>query len=405
MMLAHKIELRPNVDQVDYLDRACGTRRHCFNQLLDHFSKDGVKWSKKDAYQYYIKSIRTEFEWYNEVSARVSRNAIDDLDNAFKHFFRRCKQGVGKVGFPKFKRKGVKDSFAMRESTKFSVDGRLLRIEKLKTKIKMRQKIRFEGKLKQVTISKRAGKYFASFLIETEEYNPKDVDRKSSVGVDFGLTNLAILSDGTKLPANQKLRASLKKLVKRQRVLSRKVKGSNRRAKAKQSVAKLHFRIARQREATLHELSDYLTASFDRIVIEDLHVKGMVKNHCLARAVSDAGLGMLRQMIEYKAKLRGNEVVVVDRFFPSTQLCSACGVKSATKIVLGVKEWCCVECGTIHDRDINAATNLDNYNGEDAFKPTTKRTKEKHETLASSSSFVDVVNRLNHGSTDCGVSL
>ena len=131
MLLAHKIELRPTQQQADYLDRACGSRRHAFNQLLAHFNQDGVKWSKKVANEKY-KELRLEFPWYAEVSQRVTRNTVDDLHNAFSHFFRRVKNGE-KAGYPKFKKRGLHDSFSLREKPKFDVDGRTLRIEKLKT--------------------------------------------------------------------------------------------------------------------------------------------------------------------------------------------------------------------------------------------------------------------------------
>ncbi len=358
MLLAHKTELRPTPEQAIYLDKACGSRRHCYNQLLEHFSQQENNWSKSAAYQYYIKTIRPQFDWYSEVSSRVTRNAIDDLDNGFKHFFRRVKAGK-KAGFPKFKRKDVKDSFALREKAKFDVDGRLLRIEKLKTKIKMRQKLRFDGQAKQVTISKRAGKYFASILIETQDYNPKDVDRQPIVGVDFGIKSLATLSDGVVFGANQKLKANLKKLKKSQQQLSRKQKGSNRRARAKLKVAKLHFRISNQRQAVLHELSDHLTSHFAQIVIEDLNVKGMVKNHKLAHSISDAGFGYLRQQIEYKARLRNCEVIIADRFFPSSKRCSSCGSIKKT-LSLSERTYHC-DCGLNIDRDLNAAINLKSY--------------------------------------------
>lgn len=366
MLLAHKIELRPTPEQATYLDKACGSRRHCYNQLLGHFSQKENKWSKSAAYQYYIKTIRPQFDWYTEVSSRITRNAIDDLDNAFKHFFRRVKAGKI-VGFPKFKRKDVKDSFALREKAKFNVEGRLLRIEKLKTKIKMRQRLRFNGQTKQVTISKRAGKYFASILVETQDYNPKDIDRHAIVGVDFGIKALATLSNGVVFGANQKLKSCLNKLKKNQQSLSRKQKGSNRRAKAKLKVAKLHFRISNQRQAVLHQLSDYLTSHFDRIVIEDLNVKGMVKNHKLARSISDASFGYLSQQIEYKTKLRNCKIIIADRFFPSSKTCSVCGSIKKT-LSLSERSYHC-DCGLKIDRDLNAAINLKQY-GEDTLQPT-----------------------------------
>jgi len=377
MLLAHKIELRPTPEQATYLDKACGSKRHCYNQLLAHFSKPENKWSKTAAYQHYINVIRQEFIWYTEVSSRVTRNAIDDLDNAFSHFFRRIKLKK-KAGFPRFKKKDVNDSFALRESAKFDVIGRQLRLEKLKTKIEMRQPLRFQGVTKQVTISKRAGKYFASILVETEDYNPNDADRQASVGVDFGIKELAVLSTGKVFTANQKLKANLKKLAKLQRNLAKKIKGSARRAKAKLKIAKLHFRIAKQRHALLHELSHYLTKTFDVITIEDLNVKGMVKNRHLSRAISDAGFGTLRQFIEYKAKLRNCTVVIANQFFPSSKTCSCCG-KIKENLTLAERLFTC-ECGFSVDRDLNAALNLNKY-GQDTLQPDLKCASEQSQTV------------------------
>ena len=393
MLLAHKIELYPTAAQADYLDRACGSRRHCFNQLLAHFSQDGVKWSKKDAVEVY-KTLRRQFEWYAEVSQRVTRNAIDDLDSAFKHFFRRVKNGE-KPGFPRFKKRGVNDSFALREAIKFDVSGRWLRIEKLKTRIKLSQEVRFNGEHRQVTISRTSdGKYFASVLIETSDY--QKTAGEGSVGVDLGVKELAVLSDGTKIPANQKLKKGLRKLKKYQRRLSRKTKGSNRRARAKLKVARIHRRIANQRKAVLHELTDHLTKTYHTICIEDLNVKGMVKNHSLARAVSDAGFGMFRQFLEYKAKLRGNIIKIVDRWFPSSKTCSGCGT-AKKELSLNDREFICEHCGLVMDRDHNAAVNILNH-GEDTLKPTTKRTSEERKTACSS--FVDGVNEILTDSLD-----
>lgn len=372
MLLAHKIELRPTVEQIQYLDMACGHRRHCYNQLLAHFSQKGNKWSKAAGYQYFMKVIRPAFPWYNEVSSRVTRNAIDDLDNAFRHFFRRVKTGQ-KPGFPRFKRRGVRDSFALREAEKFDADGRELRIEKLKTKIKMRQRVRFTGKAKQVTISKRAGKYFASILVDTNEYDPHDYNREAVGGVDLGIKELAVISNGTIFPANQCLKSNLNRLARLQRQLARKKKGSNRRAKAKSRVVKLHFQVARQRSAALHAVSDYLTKTFDTIVIEDLNIKGMVKNHNLARAISDCGWGTLRQQIEYKALLRNCNVIIADRFFPSSKMCSGCG-QLKNDLTLSDRVYSC-DCGVNMDRDLNAANNLKEY-GRHALQGDPKRTKE-----------------------------
>lgn len=375
MLSAHKILLYPTTEQADYLDRACGSRRHCFNQLLAYFKQDGVKWSKKSAAEVYAK-LRQQFEWYSEVSQRITRNTIDDLDSAFKNFFRRVKLGQT-PGFPKFKKRGVNDSFALREQQKFDIRGRWLRIERLKTWIKLSQEVRFSGTRKQVTISKTAdGKYYASILVDTSDY--RKTAGKGSVGVDLGVKELAVLSDGTKIPANQKLKKGLNTLKKYQQKLSRKTKGSNRRARAKLKVARIHRRIASQRKAVLHELTDHLTRTYHTICIEDLNVKGMLKNRKLARAISDAGFGMFRQFLEYKAKLRGNIIKIVDRWFPSSKTCSGCDKLKGT-LSLGDREFVCEHCGLVMDRDHNAAINI-LKNGEDTLKPTIKRTSEPSKT-------------------------
>jgi putative transposase len=359
MLLAHKIELLPNENQKEYLNKACGTVRHCYNQLLAHFSKKENPFSLKAAYDFYKNTIRKEFEWYQEISFHVSANAIQNIDNAFKHFFRRVKLKQ-RPGFPKFHSKDVKESFSIRTPQKFGVFGNRLRIEKLKSLIRMRESVRFRGQLKQVTISKRAGKYFASFLIETEDYVQNYPNRQASVGIDFGIKTLATLSNGEVYQNLKLLRKNALKLKKLQRNFARKkVKDSNRRARAKLKIQKLHFRIARQRAAIVHQISNYVTKTFDRIVIEDLNVKGMLKNRKLSRAIAEVGFGMLRQLIEYKAKLRKCTLVIANRFFPSSKTCSKCGTVQS-KLSLAEREYRC-ECGLVIDRDLNAAINLNNY--------------------------------------------
>lgn len=401
MLLAHKIELRPTAEQAEYFARACGSRRHCYNQLLAHFQQPGVKWSKAAGYQHFIGVIRPAFPWYNEVSSRVTRNAIDDLDNAYKHFWRRVneKKPVNpkaktfreRFGYPTFKKRGKGESFALRESTKFDVVGRTVRLERLPGRVAMRQPLRFTGKTKQVTVSRQAGKFYAAVLVDTDDYNPHAPEGEA-VGVDFGVKSLAVLSDGTVFPANQKLKANLRRLKRRQRRLSRKAKGSNRRAKAKTSLAKLHKRIADQRRAVLHEVSDHLTRNYKVVCIEDLNVRGMVKNHSLARAVSDAGFGTLRQMIEYKAALRGVKVAVIGRFEPSTRMCSKCG--QLHDMPLDKRMMGC-DCGNAMDRDHNAATNILNF-GLDTLTPDLKRAQESGKTTVRRGAGVDGAKMATH---------
>ncbi len=236
----------------------------------------------------------------------------------------------------------------------------------------MRQRLHLEGTPKQVTLSRRAGKYFAAILIDTEGHKDYSQNRAPSVGVDFGIKSLAVTSDGQVFPANNKLKRGLKELQRLSRHLSGKQKGSNRRAIAKQRLARLHARIARQRKAILHELSHHLTASYDRIALGDLNVKGMTRTRKLARSIADAGFGMLRQFIEYKAYLRGCAVELVDRFFPSSKMCSGRG--QLHDIRLNDRELIC-DCGLTIGRDFNAAINLNRYR-RDRLKPDVKRTQE-----------------------------
>jgi putative transposase len=309
-----------------------------------------------------------------ELTSRAPRNAIDDLHNAFHHFFRRCKAGE-KPGFPRFHKKGVHDSFAIREKPKFDVCGRRLRIEKAPGRIKMQQALRWSGELCAVTVSARAGKFFAAILVDTQDYDRRGGD--GTVGIDLGIKALATLSTGDVIPANQKLKANLRRLCRRSRNLSRKQRGSNRRARTKLALAKLHRRIADQRTAMLHEVSNLLTRRFDTIVIEDLAVKNMVKNHSLACAIMDAGFGCLRRMIEYKAAFRGGTVIVAPRFYPSSKTCSACGVIKET-LTLVERIFRCDDCGHECDRDLNAALNLLRL---DTLRPDVKRTQEPRQPI------------------------
>lgn len=374
MLIAQRIELYPTPKQAEFFERACGSRRHAFNQLLAHFKQDGVKFSKKACYDQYCK-IREEFPWYAEISRRITFNACADLENAFKHFFRRCKLGQN-PGFPRFKKRGIGDSFSFRESGVWKLEGKKIKLQKFDSWIKMARGLHFKGKLKQITISRiPSGKWYASILVDSDEYWKRS--GVGSVGVDLGVSSLATLSDGTKIEANQHLKKSLKKLKKYQRKLSRKVKGSNRRAKAKLKVARIHNRVSNQRKDSIHRLTDKLTRENSLICIEDLNVAGMVKNRKLARAISDAGFGEFRRQIEYKAQMRGAKVVVVDRFFPSSKTCSGCGnVKE--KLMLSERTYECDQCGLVIDRDHNAALNI-LRNGEQSLGATeaTQKVAEK----------------------------
>jgi putative transposase len=356
MLLAHKVELRPSVEQEQYLLQLCGTTRHLWNQLLHHFSQEGVKFSKKSAREK-MYSLRSEFPWYRAYSANIVRCSVDNLDNAYKRFFKT------KKGYPKFKSKHQKQGFNIYESQKFSVTGRDFRIEKFnrskKTKpIKMREKLRFEGKVKQANVSFQNGKWFCSFLVEVENYN-KPTRQHGSVGIDLGIKDLATLSDGTTFQKSNKLNLSLKRLKKLQKALSKKKKGSNRYAKAKLSISKLHFRVRRQREDLLHNASNSITSTYKTVCLEDLSILSMTKskNKHLNRMVLDVGMYELRRQLEYKSFLRGVDINFVDRYYPSSKIHHSCGYKN-NSLKLGESSWKCEGCGQRVDRDLNASKNI-----------------------------------------------
>lgn len=356
MFLTHKIELRPTAEQSEQLFRCAGTSRHLYNQLLDHFSQKDVKFSVKTAREVFYSLRENKFPWYAEISQAIPREAIKNLESAYKMFFK----GAGK--YPKFKKKGIKTSFSIRESRKFRVEGRNLFFEKFNKgkgckPLKMRERLRFSGAEKSMTISFKGGKWFVSILIEVEGgYNFKEPSSKV-VGVDLGIKELAFCSNGETFGKSNKLKGNLGRLARLQRKLAKQVKGSNRRAKTKSTIAKLHTKVSNQRSALLHKVSDSLTSRFSTICIENLNVKGMTKNRRLARAVSDCGFYELRRQLEYKASLRGGEVKVIDRWFPSSKLCSRCGtIKKDLK--LSDRTYEC-DCGLKIDRDLNAAMNIE----------------------------------------------
>lgn len=358
MLLAHKVELRPSKEQHDKLLQWVGTTRHCFNNLLGNFSKDGVKFSKKTARQYLYNTLRVENVWYSDVSQAILQETINNLEDSYKRFFKKL------GGYPRFKKCGNKDSFSIRESKKFKVENNKLYLEKFNKgknakPLKMREKLRFEGIPKQVTISFQNGKWFASILVEGCDNYKGDFDQYGSVGIDLGVKTLATLSDGTTFQKSNKLSLNLSKLVKLQKKLSKKKRGSNRYAKAKLSISKLHFRIKRQREALLHNVSHTLTSKYKTVCLEDLSISSMTKskNRGLNRMILDVGMYELRRQLEYKSYLRGVDIHFVDRYYPSSKIHHECGAKN-DNLKLGESLWKCSNCGQQVDRDLNASKNI-----------------------------------------------
>jgi putative transposase len=232
-----------------------------------------------------------------------------------------------------------------------------LSLPKFQDGIKINFHREFSGAIKDVTISKEpSGKYYASFLVNDGKKIPekKPVASSTSIGIDLGLKYFAVLSDGTEIGNERHLKKNLRKLKNLQRKNSKKKNGSKRKERSAKKIALLHDRVAHQRADFLHKLSDEITNRFDTICMEDLQVKNMVKNKKLSRAISDAGWGMFRRMIEYKCESKGKTLLIADKFFASSKTCSNCGAKNEF-LTLADREWTCATCRTLHDRDKNAA--------------------------------------------------
>ncbi|MGA7748665.1 MAG: RNA-guided endonuclease TnpB family protein [Gallionella sp.] len=370
MLIAHRIALNPNKAQALYLARAAGTARFAFNWALGEWKRQAQEWWESGKTAPFPSEIslrkqfnavkREQYPWTLEVSKCVVQEAIIDLGIAFRNY----KSVTHKGHYPTFKSKTKSSpSFcAANEAGTFRADGKRIKLPVVGW-IRMRETVRFAGPLKRATVSRTAGRWFVSVLVDAD--NIKPIERPTVprvVGVDLGVTTLAMLSTGEAAEGPKAHKNALARLRRANKAQARKVRGSANFKKAKARLAKLHARVANIRRDACHKLTHRLVHQFDRIGIEDLNVRGMVRNGHLARAISDAGFGEFRRMIEYKAKFYGATVVVADRFFPSSKTCSCCGVV-ADKMPLSVRAWTCEDCGATHDRDLNAARNLERMAG------------------------------------------
>jgi putative transposase len=373
MILSHRIRLVPTCEQEAYFHRACGVARFAYNWALAQWTQEYAAGGKpsETALRKRLNAIKSEqFPWMREVTKNAPQQAIKNLGKAFSNFFddlvkyRRGEIAWKRIRVPKFKKKGQNDRFRADNGPDKThpdavhVCGKCVKLPVIGW-VRMREEVRFAGRILSITISRQADAWYASFSIEVE-YEPEVRTDASVVGVDLGVTALATLSDGTpKTPAPKPLRRYLNKLKRLARGYSRTQRGSNNRAKAKTKLARLHRRIADIRADVLHKLTTKLTR-YKTVVIEDLNVAGMLANRHLSRAIADVGLFEFRRQLDYKAAMAGSTVVVADRWFPSSKQCSVCGVKNET-LTLSERFWTCLSCGTCHDRDINAARNLARY--------------------------------------------
>ncbi|MCY6485542.1 IS200/IS605 family element RNA-guided endonuclease TnpB [Clostridium aestuarii] len=357
MLKAYKYRIYPNSEQRLYLAKTFGCTRFIYNKML----ADRIK-SYEENKDLDIKKVKyptpaqykKEFLWLKEVDSLALANAQLNLDKAYKNFFR-----DKSVGFPKFKSKRTNYYSYTTNNQKGTVyiENNKIKIPKLKSMIKIKQHRQFNGLIKSCTISQvPSGKYYVSILVDTENIHLPKIDKK--VGVDVGLKEFAITSNGDFFSNPKWLRKSEKRLKKLQKDLSRKQRGSNNRRKARLKVAKLHEKIANQRKDFLHKVSTQLINENQVIVIEDLKVSNMLKNHKLAKVISEVSWYEFRTMLEYKAKWYGRTIVVAPSNYASSQLCSNCGNKSSQTKDLSCRTYICPVCGMIMDRDINASKNL-----------------------------------------------
>jgi putative transposase len=296
---------------------------------------------------------RAQFPWMLLVTKNAPQMAIIQLGEAFKNFF------AGRAKYPQFRKKGIHDRFSL-TNDQFTIKDSGIRIPNLGW-VRMRETLRFSGKIISATISRVAERWFVSITVDTQEdLNIPIAKNQGTVGVDLGVSTLATLSTGEFVVGPKAHKAELNRLRRLSKSLSRKQKGSQNGKKVKAKLAKLHAKISNIRKDALHKLTTDLTHRFHTIGIEDLNVKGMVKNRHLSRAVSDMGFYEFRRQLEYKADWRGGIVVVADRWFASSKLCSCCGHKQEA-LSLSIREWTCSLCHVQHDRDVNAAINLQQY--------------------------------------------
>ena len=354
--LAHKIQLDPNNEQKSYFAQACGCARFAYNWALNEWKeqhKSGGKPNKNSILKKLNKIKYTNYPWMLDVTKKAIQYGVYDLGAAFTNFFK------NKSKYPKLKKKYIRDSFRIEGDVKkgknvVNIGNKKVKIPRLGW-VKMREELRFKGIVKSVTISREADKWYASFIIEIEDH--KKEHGNEVIGVDLGIKDAVVLSDGTKHTGPKPLKKNLRKLRRLDKSLSRKRKGSNNRKKAKLRLARLYSRIKNIRKDFLHKITSSLMSRAKTLVIEDLNVSGMVRNKRLSRAINDIGFYEFRRQLEYKCELSGCQLIIADRFYPSTQICSECGNKQ--KMPLGKYKYRC-KCGFMEDRDINAAINLRN---------------------------------------------
>lgn len=352
MNRAYKFRIYPTKQQQEFLIKTFGCVRFIYNKMLN----DKIEYYKinKQTLNNTPAQYKNDYPWLKEVDSLALANAQLNLQTAYKNFF------IKNNSFPKFKSKHNNQSYTTNNqggNIRFSNDNRYITLPKIKN-IKVKKHREIEGKIKSVTVSKTCDNfYFISILTECNDIDflPK---LNNAIGVDLGIKEFAIISNGEKIANNKFLTKSSLKLTKEQRKLSKCKKGSKNRSKQRLKVAKLHRKVTNQRNDFLHKLSTKLIRENQIICLESLKVKNMVKNHKLARSINDVSWGKFLDLLLYKAKWYGRTIIQIPTFFASSQLCTNCGYKNIEVKDLSIREWDCPQCHTHHDRDLNASYNI-----------------------------------------------
>lgn len=353
---AYKYRFYPTPEQAQTLARTFGCVRYVYNWGLR--TRTDAYYQRKEHLFYEHLSVgltalkrQEEVAWLQEVSSVPLQQGLRHLESAFRNFF------DGRAKYPTFKKKHGHQA-ATYASSAFKWDGTHLTLAKMDAPLGIRwsRPLPKDAKPSTVTITKdRAGRYFVSFLVE-EDIQPLPVSPKT-VGIDLGLHDVVTLSTGEKTGNERYFLKDEKKLARAQRRHAKKQKGGKNRGKARHKVARIHARIADRRRDFLHKLTTGLIRDNQVVCVESLQVKNMMQNHCLAKAIADVGWGELIRQLQYKAAWYGRAVVAIDKFYPSSKRCHACG-HILDSLDLDVRQWTCPECGTVHDRDTNAALNI-----------------------------------------------
>lgn len=375
MLKATKFRIYPTDEQKQHLAQSFGCCRFAWNyalNLTNETYKATGKGLNRFAIQKEITKLKKKHEWMKEPYSQCLQVVALNLSRAFINFFE------GRASFPQFKSKHRKQSISYPQNVSLVEGG--IKFPKMGiVDAKLHRPI--EGKIKTVTVSMNAkGQYFASVLADDGKDTPKQSAEGKAIGIDLGLTHFAITSDGSKFNNPRWIAKREHNLKAKQKRLSRRQKGSNNRNKTRKQVASVHNKISRCREDFHHKLSRRIVNENQVIVVEDLAVKNMVKNHCLAKAISQVGWGQFCTMLKYKAEWEGKVYLEVHRFFPSSKTCNVC-LSQVTNLPLDARTWQCEKCETKHDRDINAAKNirdeglriLSSGTGEIAYRPDVRR--------------------------------